>query len=162
MKIKVFLALAVLCITGANLGWSQPPQNIDPLEGNNAQEPAEPHKFDGEEAYQRLIEICDIGTRISTSDGMAKQQAMIEEYMKALGGEVSYQAFNATNPINSRLVELKNMVVRWHPERTKRLLLCCHYDTRPFADRDPVDPRGVFLGANDGASGVALLFELAK
>ena len=37
-----------------------------------------------------------------------------------------------------------------------------HYDTRPFPDRDPVDPQGTFLGANDGASGVALLMELGR
>jgi glutaminyl-peptide cyclotransferase len=41
------------------------------------------------------------------------------------------------------------------------VILAAHYDTRPFPDRDPVDPEGVFLGANDGASGVAVLMELA-
>lgn len=56
---------------------------------------------------------------------------------------------------------MENLVVEWHPDRADRVLLGAHYDTRPFPDRDPVDPRGRFLGVNDGGSGVALLMELA-
>ena len=41
-------------------------------------------------------------------------------------------------------------------------MICCHYDTRPFPDRDPVNPQGVFIGANDGASGAAFLCELGR
>jgi glutaminyl-peptide cyclotransferase len=56
------------------------------------------------------------------------------------------------------------MIVEWHPERKERILLAAHYDTRPLPDRDP-DPiqreSGVFIGANDGGSGTALLMELA-
>src|SRR5690606_29476607 len=56
-----------------------------------------------------------------------------------------------------------NLIIQWHPEARQRVLLCAHYDTRPLPDQDP-DPdqrrRGTFLGANDGASGTALLMEL--
>lgn len=161
---KFFLSVSILLTMGLIISCAQPPTQTTesgstPTEAGSQEEEL---TFSGDEAYQRLVEICDIGPRISTSDGMAKQQAMIQEYMEALGGTVEYQPFNVNNPVNNLQVELKNMIVRWHPERTKRLLFCCHYDTRPFADRDPVNPRGRFLGANDGASGVALLMELAK
>jgi hypothetical protein len=56
---------------------------------------------------------------------------------------------------------MANLIVEWHPERRERILLAAHYDTRPFPDRDPRNPRGTFVGANDGASGTALLMELA-
>jgi len=56
---------------------------------------------------------------------------------------------------------MENLIVEWHPDRTDRVLLGAHYDTRPFPDRDPADPRGVFLGVNDGGSGVAALMELS-
>ncbi|MEX2026164.1 MAG: M28 family peptidase, partial [Pirellulaceae bacterium] len=49
-------------------------------------------------------------------------------------------------------------------EKKERIMLCCHYDTRPYPENDP-DPRkrkGRFIGANDGASGVALLCEMAE
>jgi len=56
---------------------------------------------------------------------------------------------------------MANLVVRWHPDREERILLCAHYDTLPLPMLDPVDPEGTFVGANDGASGVAVLMELA-
>jgi Zn-dependent M28 family amino/carboxypeptidase len=58
---------------------------------------------------------------------------------------------------------MTNILVEWHSDRKARILLCAHFDTRPLPDRDP-DPvrrrQGTFLGANDGASGTALLMEL--
>ena len=56
---------------------------------------------------------------------------------------------------------MENLIVSWHPDRDDRVLLGVHYDTRPYPDRDRRDPQGVFVGANDGASGVAVLMELA-
>jgi hypothetical protein len=56
---------------------------------------------------------------------------------------------------------MANLIARWHPDRKERILLCAHYDTLPLPMLDPVNPRGTFVGANDGASGVALLMELA-
>ena len=58
-------------------------------------------------------------------------------------------------------MRMNNIIVSWHPEAKQRVFLACHYDTRPYPDCDPVDPRGKFIGANDGASGVALFMELA-
>src|SRR5204863_4500293 len=55
------------------------------------------------------------------------------------------------------------MIVSWNPDAGERVLLACHYDTRPVADQEPDAQRarqGSFLGANDGASGVALFMEL--
>lgn len=119
--------------------------------------------FDQEFAFKHLKAICAIGSRMSTSQGMAKQQAMIQKHFEALGAQVGYQNFNVNDPRqNGRQATLSNLVVRFHPERKTRLLLCCHYDTRPFPDRDPVNPQGVFIGANDGASGAAFLCELGR
>jgi Zn-dependent M28 family amino/carboxypeptidase len=56
-----------------------------------------------------------------------------------------------------------NLLASWFPERTDRVLLVAHYDTRPRPDMesDPARRALPFLGANDGASGVALLMEIA-
>lgn len=119
-------------------------------------------KFDQDLAFKFLKQVCDIGPRMSTSVGMQKQQAMLETHFKKHGAQVYYQGFIVRHPEHFGNVELKNMLVRWHPKRQKRLMICCHYDTRPYPDRDPVNPRGVFVGANDGGSGVALMCELAR
>jgi glutaminyl-peptide cyclotransferase len=118
--------------------------------------------FDGAAAYEYLKEICEFGPRRSGSDAMVKQQKYLENHFSRLGGRVSRQEFHARHPITGQPVEMANLIVEWHPERRERVLLCAHYDTRPFPDRDRRRPRGRFVGANDGASGVAVLMELGK
>lgn len=117
--------------------------------------------FDGAQAYEYLKEICALGPRPSGSPGMAAQQKMLTEFFEKLGGRVRLQEFEFPHPLHGRQQRFANLVVEWHPERQQRILLCAHYDTRPFPDRDPRNPRGEFIGANDGASGVAVLMELA-
>ena len=58
---------------------------------------------------------------------------------------------------------MANLIGSWFPERNERVVLGVHYDTRPFPDEDPnpANRKLPFIGANDGASGVALLMEIA-
>ena len=118
--------------------------------------------FDGQKAMSELERICAIGPRPSGSEGMQKQQAMLAEYFTALGAKVTRQTFRVRHPQTGAAVEMANLVVEWFPEATERFLLCAHYDTRPFPDRDPVNRQGRFIGANDGASGTAVLMELGR
>jgi len=124
-----------------------------------------PVQFDGNRAYAHLKEICALGPRPSGSDGMARQQRLVADHFLKLKAKVKFQSFDAPHPRTGEPVAMNNLVVSWHPQAQERILLCCHYDTRPFPDRDP-DPRaarsGVFVGANDGASGVAFLMELGR
>ena len=117
--------------------------------------------FNGARAYEYLNEICALGPRRSASAGMAAQQKLLAAHFQKLGGKVRYQKFRVRHPIDGTPMSMANMIVQWHPERRERILLCTHYDTRPFPDQDPRNPRGTFVGANDGASGPALLMELA-
>lgn len=120
--------------------------------------------FQGERAYDHLKRICDIGGRVSGSEGMRKQQDYLQKHFTSLGGTVEMQEFTARHPETGKPVPMANMIVHWHPEAKERILLCCHYDTRPYPDNDP-DPKkreGLFVGANDGASGCALLCEMAE
>lgn len=113
-------------------------------------------------AFRYLEQVCAIGPRISGTEGMQKQQALIEAHFTQLGAEVRYQEFDVAHPQTGNPVRMKNMIVTWHPEQTERILIGCHYDTRPFPDREPlaINRTKPFIGANDGASGVALLMEM--
>jgi hypothetical protein len=100
---------------------------------------------------------------MSGSPGMRQQLRLLRQHFAKLGGHVRFQQFMAPDPRGGPKVQLVNMVVEWHPEKKERVLLCAHFDTRPLPDRDPnpVQRRqGTFIGANDGASGVAVLMEL--
>lgn len=125
---------------------------------------ANPIHFDGVRSYEYLKALCNLGNRMSGSTGMIRQQELLEKHFKGLGANVSYQRFKAKDPLkSSRRVPMANMIIEWNPKAERRLLLCAHYDTRPLPDRE-ANPRvrknGLFVGANDGASGVALLMEL--
>ncbi|MBI2480698.1 MAG: M28 family peptidase [Planctomycetia bacterium] len=118
--------------------------------------------FDGQQAFRYLENICEIGPRPSGSPGMLQQQDLLTTHFKELGAKVELQPFDSRHPSDGSRVTMSNMIVQWHPERMQRVLLCAHYDTRPYPDQDRRNPRGTFIGANDGASGVALLMELGR
>jgi glutaminyl-peptide cyclotransferase len=122
-----------------------------------------PVAFDGKRAMGYLEEICDIGPRISGSDGMAKQRELLVKHFEKLGAKVRNQTFKFRQLTQRNAVEMTNLIVSWHTERKRRVLICSHYDTRPIADQEP-DPRKwrqPLISANDGGSGVAFLMELA-
>jgi acetylornithine deacetylase/succinyl-diaminopimelate desuccinylase-like protein len=118
-------------------------------------------EFNSDRAFGYLNAVCDLGPRPSGSAAMTRMQTLITEHCEKLGAKVERQSFVARHPQDGSPVTMTNLIVRWQPELGDRILLCAHYDTRPFPDRDPVRPRGVFLGANDGGSGVALCMEMA-
>ena len=118
--------------------------------------------FNGARAYESLKQLCAIGPRPSGSAGMEKQQKLLAEHFQKLGGQVEFQRFRVRHPRDGSAVPMANIIVRWHSESTSRILLCAHYDTRPYPSLDPENPQGTFIGANDGASGAAILMELAR
>jgi glutaminyl-peptide cyclotransferase len=118
--------------------------------------------FDGARAYEYLKQLCAIGPRRSGSAGMAAQQKLLVDHFQKLGGKVEWQRFQARHPLDGSLVPMANLIIHWNPESKERVLLCGHYDTLPFPLMDPDNARGVFVGANDNGSGVALLMELGR
>ncbi len=119
--------------------------------------------FDGDRAIKYLKELCDIGPRISGSDGMKKQQELLTKHFEKHGATVSQQKFQGKQPSQQQAVPMTNLIAKWHPDKSKRLILCAHYDTRPIADQEAERAKWnkPFLSANDGTSGVAFLMEMA-
>lgn len=130
-------------------------------------EPGKPDEkktaFDGERAVKHVKELCDIGPRISGSDGMKKQIDLLVKHFEDAGGKVTKQEFQGTQK-NRKAVGMTNLVVSWFPDRKQRVILCTHYDTRPLADQEANKNNWnkPFVSANDGTSGVAFLMELAR
>lgn len=119
-------------------------------------------KFDADRSLKYLKQLCDLGPRVSGTDAMRKQQELVEKHFKGLGATVTRQAFEARQNSRRGKTPMVNLVVSWHPEAARRVLICAHYDTRPMADQEPDRNSWTkpFVSANDGASGVALMMEL--
>lgn len=121
-------------------------------------------EFNQENAWNYLQKQCAFGPRPPGSDAHHECLEYLEGELKRFIPSVQRQAFLGVNPVSEVTYTLHNVIAQFHPERTPRTVLCAHWDTRPWADRDP-DPANrekPILGANDGASGVAVLLEIAR
>jgi glutaminyl-peptide cyclotransferase len=123
-----------------------------------------PAPIDGERAYGYLKKICELGPRIAGTEANERQRKMVAEHFTKTGGKVTEQHFEHPHPLTGRRVHMVNLIGAWHPERLHRVLISAHYDTRPRADQEHDLDRvnKPFIGANDCASGVALLMEIAN
>lgn len=170
--IGAVLAAQLLCLasgcsaaepTTDNTGTS-PAARIPVAKQSAAQKLSAENPLNAKRAMSYLTQLCKLGPRPTGSDAMVRQQTMLTAYFEKLGGQVSRQEFFMLHPITRKRIRVANLLIEWHPEAKDRVLLCAHYDTRPLPDQDPNPTRrrdGVFVGANDGASGVAVLMELA-
>ncbi|MBD3221332.1 M28 family peptidase [bacterium] len=123
-----------------------------------------PERFSGERAMEWLHAQCDLGPRPPGSAALEELRQMIERHAADLGLRCQRVCFEASDPLSGQPLEICNLIVSTVPTDGARLWLGAHYDTRPIADRDP-DPANrdqPILGANDGASGVAVLLHLME
>ena len=129
----------------------------------NAEMAVTPAPIDGARAYKYLKEICEIGPRIAGTEANTKQRTMVAKHFEKYGAVVKEQPFVGADPMSGARVDMVNLIGSWFPDRKERVVIGVHYDTRPHPDedQDALKRVGTFLGANDGASGVALLMEMA-
>lgn len=112
-----------------------------------------PRSFDGQRAYEYALDQCEIGPRPpGTEAGWATGDYIIEQ-LEELGWAVETEEFEYVG------VMLRNVVGKLGQGPV--VILGAHYDTRPVADRDAEHADQPIIGGNDGASGVAVLLELA-
>lgn len=117
--------------------------------------------FNADSAYYFVEKQVAFGPRIPNTDAHRQASEFFVETLKRYGAGITIQEFQAMNYEGIQL-NLKNIVASFNPERTKRILLAAHWDTRPFSDKDPEHPNRPFPGANDGGSGVGILLEIAR
>ncbi len=116
--------------------------------------------FSGQRAYELLLRQTSFGPRNPNSKGHRECLNYLSTTLRALAGEVRLQDFSHAG-YKGETLRLTNIIASFQPDLRTRLLLCAHWDTRPRADQDSTRREEPILGANDGASGVAVLLELA-
>lgn len=115
---------------------------------------------DGEEMLALIDQQLRYGPRYIGSRGHERMQKFLIDEMSALSEDVRIQSFEYTAQSGESRT-LKNVIARFYPERRERIILGTHYDSKKHADRDWLD-QGPVPGANDSASGVAALVEIAR
>ncbi len=120
-------------------------------------------KFDRERAFSYLQQQCDLGPRYPGSEEIELCRDWIIDVLKDCNAEnIKVQEFSAE--IKKEHITGKNIIASFYPQMSRRILLGAHYDTRPWADKDadPQNHNTPIIGANDAASGVAVLLEIAQ
>lgn len=119
--------------------------------------------FSADSAFSFLEKQLSFGFRTPDSKGHAACAKYLRESMALWCDTVIAQPFNATL-WNGQTVKGENIIASLNPEKSDRILLCAHWDSRLWADHDPdsLNHRKPIMGANDGASGVATLMEMAR
>ncbi|MFO7891232.1 MAG: M28 family peptidase [bacterium] len=120
-------------------------------------------EFDKNKAFNYLQKQCDTGYRYPGSKGHKECLDYLYTELKKYTDAVAKQPFPFTDPRTGKPYQLHNIIASFG-KQSQRILLCAHWDTRPVADQDPnLENRDKpVLGANDGASGVAVLLEIAR
>lgn len=120
--------------------------------------------FNGVQAYQYLLKQCDFGPRVPGTPAHGECLRFLASELRKFGARVTLQPFKRKLPGLDSEVGMTNIIASFGIQKTERILLCAHWDSRPWADQDLVveNRDQPILGANDGASGVAVLLEVAR
>jgi len=117
--------------------------------------------FNADSAYKFTKTQVDFGPRIPGSVAHEKTLNYIVSNLKADSLQVTIQRSSAKT-FDGKTFPFQNITASFDPSNQARIVFFTHWDTRPWADLDSVEPTKPFDGADDGASGVAVLLELAR
>ena len=127
-----------------------------------AAEPAGP-SFVADSAYLFCEQQCQFGPRTMNSEAHDRCGEWIADKFRTYGMEVTLQKADLRG-YDGTVLKSTNIIAAYKPEQKERVLLCAHWDSRPWADNDPdeANHHKPVMAANDGASGVAVMLEIAR
>jgi len=119
--------------------------------------------FCADSAFLYCQQQCDFGPRTMNSEAHDRCELWIVKKFTGFGLDVQTQK-TSLKGYDGTMLRSTNIIARYLPEVKDRILLCAHWDSRPWADNDPdeANHRKPVMAANDGASGVAVMLEVAR
>lgn len=165
--IYILLAGILLSCSGANSG--KVAENLSFLAESESAAPGDVMteavlgNFDADSAYTYLARQVAFGPRVPNTEAHRKTGDWLVAELQRHNAQVYEQKANI-KAFDGTILNARNIFAQINPEEGDRLLLLAHWDCRPWADKDPdPDKRNEPVdGANDGASGVAVLLEIAR
>lgn len=119
--------------------------------------------FVADSAYYYIERQVGFGPRVPNTEAHRQAGQWLTETMSRFADTVYVQQARV-RAYDGTVLNIRNIIGAFQPEKRSRVLLCAHWDSRPYADHDP-DPEKHFTpidGANDGGSGVGVLLEIAR
>ena len=163
MKQKTIISLLIATTTVACGGSQKSSNNDGGTTMPGTQSSIVGPTFSADSAFAFCQQQCDFGPRTMNSEAHERCGAWIVEKFRQYGLHITEQRATAKGYDGTPLL-MNNIIASYRPECNDRILICAHWDSRPWADNDP-DPANhtkPVMAANDGASGVAVMIELAR
>ena len=158
-KLGIF-AVIILFLGSCGGEESRP---IKPAEGDQPTEiiRVQTPVFNQDSAYQFIQSQVDFGPRVPNTQAHIECAIWMEQTLANYGATTLVQEAVVT-AFNGDKLNMKNIIAQFSPEKSKRVMLFAHWDTRPVADKDTDRKSEPIDGANDGGSGVGVLLEIAR
>ncbi|MBE9492283.1 MAG: M28 family peptidase [Bacteroidetes bacterium] len=156
-KLIILLIFLIMISCGGNQRRS------DQVVDNTVIKKVDVPEFNRDSAFLFVEKQVDFGPRVPNTKAHNECAKYLGKTLERYTPYVTFQDFRA-RAFDGTLLNGKNIIASFEPEKESRILLCAHWDSRPFADHDP-DPKNHYKpidGANDGASGVGVLLEIAR
>ncbi|BDD05886.1 M28 family peptidase [Aureibacter tunicatorum] len=166
MKIKnlnVFALVIILAINFSSCTKKQSSQtkSVSKPSKESHSVPVNVPVFNSDSAYQFIQDQVDFGPRVPNTRAHTDCGEYLYSKLKQYADSVTKQEFEMDD-FRGETLYLTNYIASFAPEKSERILLSAHWDTREWADKDSVDIKKPILGANDGGSGVGVLLEIAR
>lgn len=155
---RKILTISLLVLLAASCGT-----NSKKTSGEQQKTEVDVPAFSADSAYSYVARQCEFGPRVPGSEAHKQCGDYLSAKLKEFSAEVINQEADVTT-WDGKLLRARNIIGVYKPESKKRILLCAHWDSRPYADNDPdeANHHHPIMGANDGASGVGVLLEVAR
>jgi Zn-dependent M28 family amino/carboxypeptidase len=160
MKHLIIILLSMVLLIGFGCRKKERPAPV-PVQPETVR--IEVPQFNEDSAYQFIVKQVAFGPRVPNSEAQRQCARYLASSMRRYTPYVTEQT-GKVRAFDGTLLNFINIIGSFNPQSKARVLLCAHWDSRPFADHDP-DPAKRRLpidGANDGASGVGVLLEIAR
>lgn len=163
-KSKIMIALLIVALI-AGAAFNFLPSNKAEVSETEEIEKVQPvgPDFNADSAYIYLQEQCDFGPRTMNSTAHDKCEKWIIQKFEQYGCKVTTQKATL-NGYDGTPLRSTNIMASYNPKATTRIMFCAHWDCRPWADNDPdsTNWHKPIIAANDAASGVGVMIELAR
>lgn len=119
--------------------------------------------FNADSAFNYVKKQVDFGPRVPNSKAHKACAGYLTTVLKSFTPNVIVQKAQV-RAFNNSILNISNIIACFNPDAEYRVLLCAHWDSRPFADhdQDEANIKNAVDGANDGASGVGVILEIAR
>ena len=165
MNIKKTMTAITALAAAALIGWYIIPSGNTDVADNTDDDKIQPSgpEFNADSAYSFVEAQCNFGPRDMNSQGHEKCAEWIISKFKQYGCNVTTQKADLEG-FDGTVLKSTNIMASYNPEATTRVMLCAHWDSRPWADNDPdsLNWKKPIIAANDAASGVGVMLELAR